>query len=269
MELVTSSLTSRTVTSPTVASSPQPRSASWTACRAVRTAPGTAGKVHSAQSPSVSITPITSQDQQAGNVLFKGTNQPIPDISGGLSLESTCGAYGCRAACAHRGGRTVSGARRPTEAPSGRPAQEWLRARLFRARLFRAHLFRAHLFRSRLFRSADGGWPRPRRAGPGPASRPRHSRPVRAISVRHGPGAGQAHRTPAAPSTPGAHIRAPAATRRGCAPAAPSPRRVPRGVHARAPARRSPRLQLPAGQPQRPASSGGALRRAASRRPWS
>lgn len=76
-ELVTSSLTSSAVTSPRESSS-QVRSWPRTTARAVRTAPGSEGKLHSAQSPSVSITPITSQARNAPMSGFVGLMGTYP-----------------------------------------------------------------------------------------------------------------------------------------------------------------------------------------------
>ncbi len=92
--LVTSSLTSSAVTSPRE-SSPQVRSWPRTTARAVRTAPGSAGKLHSAQSPSVSITPITSQARNPPMSGFVGLMGTYP-ISG--TLYRTCGRTVARTA---------------------------------------------------------------------------------------------------------------------------------------------------------------------------
>lgn len=244
MELVTSSLTSRTVTSPTVASSPQPRSASWTACRAVRTAPGTAGKIHSAQSPSVSITPITSQDQQTGNVLFKGTNQHIPDIWGGLSLESTCGAYGCRAACAHGGGaRSVACAvrQRPgrgvsVRGGSGRQAAHGLG--------YGGPVLVQPVDCVSLARSKPSQFVMILERGGHTGHQPHRPHPQH-ISGRQRPLAGDALQRLRLHTEFLAEF---------------TYERLLTGL---------PGSSFPPGSSQRPASSGGALRRAASRRPWS
>ncbi len=96
--LVTSSLTSSAAMSAS-ASSSQSRNWPRTAERAVRTAPGSAGNVHSTQSPSVSIKPITSRASQHTHVRFHGVNGHIPDISGPVpSPRAHCGTNGVRQA---------------------------------------------------------------------------------------------------------------------------------------------------------------------------
>ena len=243
-ELVTSSLTSSTVMSARP-SRPQARSgaADGRGGRCARR-PGSAGKVHSAQSPSVSITPITSQASSTPMSGFVGLMGTYPIFSGSTAREGALWHERRRA--------------RPTP-PSALPARTASGA---------GHRRRADPYEREAWRSprrASLGVPpgRPGPASPRPRSPPGPSQRSSSWSSQ-GPGSAEPETQPGRPhlqDVGAARAATPPGSRSSGSASTPSSSRSSRTSAASGD---SPGSTLPPGSSQRPASSGGALRRAAA-----